>query len=44
MSEKEFADWKFNSDVDMRRKGMKPLSWSVGYIRELDEYIAANPQ
>jgi len=32
--------WKFNQDLDMRKKGIKPLSWSVGYIRELDEAIA----
>tara|TARA_S200002703_G_C3774942_1_gene238628 strand:- start:147 stop:980 length:834 start_codon:yes stop_codon:yes gene_type:complete len=43
LSDQELKDWKFNSDVDMRRKGMKPLSWSVGYIRELDEYIEKNP-
>jgi hypothetical protein len=43
LSDQEMKDWKFNSDVDMRRKGMKPLSWSVGYIRELDEYIENNP-
>jgi len=23
---------------------MKPMSWSVGYIRELDEYIENNPK
>jgi len=28
----------------MRIKGMKPMSWSVGYIRELDEYIENNPK
>ena len=44
LSDQELKDWKFNSDVDMRRKGMKPLSWSVGYIRELDEYIENNPK
>lgn len=43
LSDQEMKDWKFNSDVDMRRKGMKPLSWSVSYIRELDEYIEKNP-
>ena len=43
LSDQELKDWKFNSDVDMRRKGMKPLSWSVSYIRELDEYIEKNP-
>jgi len=44
LSDQEMKDWKFNSDVDMRRKGMKPLSWSVGYIRELDDYIEKNPK
>lgn len=44
LSDQELKEWKFNSDVDMRRKGMKPLSWSVGYIRELDEYIEKNPK
>ena len=44
LSDQEMKDWKFNSDVDMRRKGMKPLSWSVGYIKELDEYIEKNPK
>lgn len=44
LSDQEMKDWKFNSDVDMRRKGMNPLSWSVGYIRELDEYIEKNPK
>jgi len=39
MSEKDMKEWKFNSDVDMRKKGIKPLSWSVGYIRELDKAI-----
>jgi len=39
-SDEEMKEWKFKSDLDMRRKGMKPLSWSVGYIRELDEAIA----
>jgi uncharacterized protein YdaU (DUF1376 family) len=43
MSEEDFKEWKFNSDVDMRRKGMKPLSWSVGYIQQLDEFIEKNP-
>ena len=44
LSDQEIKDWKFNSDVDMRRKGMKPMSWSVGYIRELDDYIEKNPK
>jgi len=39
LSEQEMKDWKFNSDLDMRKKGMKPLSWSVSYIRELDKAI-----
>jgi hypothetical protein len=39
-SEKEMKEWKFKSDIEMRKKGIKPLSWSVGYIRELDEFIA----
>jgi len=39
-TDEEMREWKFKSDLDMRKKGMKPLSWSVGYIRELDEAIA----
>jgi uncharacterized protein YdaU (DUF1376 family) len=39
-SDEEMQDWKFKGDVEMRKKGIKPLSWSVGYIRELDEAIA----
>ena len=39
-SEEEMKEWKFNQDKSMRKKGIKPLSWSVGYIRELDEAIA----
>ena len=41
-SEKEMREWKFKSDMDMRKKGIKPLSWSVTYIRELDEAISRN--
>ncbi|BAQ91828.1 hypothetical protein [uncultured Mediterranean phage uvMED] len=44
LSDQEMKEWKFKSDVDMRIKGMKPMSWSVGYIRELDEYIENNPK
>ena len=40
MTEQELKDWKFKGDVEMRKKGIKPLSWSVGYIRELDKAIA----
>lgn len=40
MSDQELKDWKFKGDIEMRKKGIKPLSWSVGYIRELDEAIA----
>jgi|TARA_B100000900_G_scaffold416133_1_gene449334 uncharacterized protein YdaU (DUF1376 family) len=39
-SDQEMKDWKFKGDVEMRKKGIKPLSWSVGYIRELDAAIA----
>jgi len=42
-SDEEMKQWKFNSDVDMRRKGMKPLSWSVQYIEKLDDFISRNP-
>ena len=42
-SDEEMREWKFNSDVDMRRKGLKPMSWSVTYIEELDDYISKNP-
>lgn len=42
MTEQELKDWKFKGDIEMRKKGIKPLSWSVGYIRELDEAIAKN--
>lgn len=40
LSDEEIKEWKWKSDLDMRKKGLKPLSWSVGYIRELDEAIA----
>ena len=40
MTEQELKDWKFKGDVEMRKRGIKPLSWSVGYIRELDKAIA----
>ena len=33
-------EWKFKGDVEMRKKGIKPLSWSVTYIQELDKAIA----
>lgn len=39
MTDEEMKDWKFKGDVEMRKKGIKPLSWSVGYIRKLDEFI-----
>jgi len=42
MTDEEMKDWKFKGDVEMRKKGIKPLSWSVGYICELDEFIAKN--
>ena len=38
-TEEEMKDWKFKSDMDMRKKGIKPLSWSVSYIAELDKAI-----
>ena len=42
MTDEEMKDWKFKGDVEMRKKGIKPLSWSVGYIRELDKFIENN--
>lgn len=42
-TDEEMKEWKFNSDVDMRRKGLKPMSWSVQYIKQLDDFIAKNP-
>ena len=42
MTDQEMKDWKFKGDVEMRKKGIKPLSWSVNYIRELDEFIEKN--
>ena len=39
-SDEEMKEWKFKSDLRMRKRGIKPISWSVGYIRELDEAIA----
>jgi len=44
MSDQELKDWKFKGDVEMRKKGIKPLSWSVGYIRQLDEFIEKNSE
>ena len=38
-TDEEMKDWKFKSDMDMRKKGIKPLSWSVSYIAELDKAI-----
>ena len=40
LSDQELKDWKFNQDLDMRKKGMKMYSWSVSYVRELDKAIA----
>jgi uncharacterized protein YdaU (DUF1376 family) len=42
-SDSEMQEWKFKGDVEMRKKGIKPLSWSVQYIQKLDEFIAKNP-
>jgi uncharacterized protein YdaU (DUF1376 family) len=42
MTDKQMKDWKLKGDVEMRKKGIKPLSWSVNYIRELDEFIEKN--
>lgn len=39
-TEEEMKEWKFKGDVEMRKKGIKPLSWSVNYIQELDKAIA----
>lgn len=43
MSDSELQEWKFKGDVEMRRKGIKPMSWSIQYIQKLDEFIAKNP-
>lgn len=40
LSDQELKDWKFNQDLDMRKKGMQMYSWSVDYIRKLDKAIA----
>jgi hypothetical protein len=42
MTDQQMKDWKLKGDVEMRKKGIKPLSWSVNYIRELDEFIEKN--
>jgi len=39
-SDEEMREWKLKGDIDMRKKGIKPLSWSVSYIEELDKAIA----
>ena len=39
-TEDEMREWKLKGDIDMRKKGIKPLSWSVSYIEELDKAIA----
>ena len=39
-TEEEMREWKLKGDIDMRKKGIKPLSWSVSYIEELDKAIA----
>jgi len=43
MTDKEFKDWQFKSDVDMRRKGIKTMRWSFDYIQKLDKFIEQNP-
>ncbi len=39
LSDQEMKDWKFNQDLDMRKKGMKMYSWSVSYVEKLDKAI-----
>ena len=39
-SDEEMKNWKFKGDIEMRKKGIKPLSWSETYIRVLDAAIA----
>lgn len=42
MTSEEFKEWQFQNDVEMRKKGLKTMRWSVDYIRKLDEHIAKN--
>ena len=42
MTPEEFKEWQFQNDVDMRKKGLKTMRWSMDYIRKLDEHIAKN--
>jgi len=43
MTKEEIDNWQFNTDIEMRRKGLKTMRWSMDYIEKLDEYIANNP-
>jgi len=42
MSKEEFAEWQWNMDIDMRKKGLKTMRWSEDYIRRLDKHIEMN--
>lgn len=42
-TKEEFEEWQFNTDVDMRRKGIKTMRWTPSYIEKLDKFIADNP-
>jgi uncharacterized protein YdaU (DUF1376 family) len=43
MTDQEFKDWQFKSDIEMRRKGIKTMRWSFDYIQKLDKFIEENP-
>ena len=40
MTTEEFKDWQWKNDLDMRKKGLKTMRWSVDYIQKLDDAIA----
>tara|TARA_A100001201_G_C4062319_1_gene193073 strand:- start:176 stop:943 length:768 start_codon:yes stop_codon:yes gene_type:complete len=40
MTAEEFKDWQWKNDLDMRKKGLKTMRWSVDYIQKLDDAIA----
>jgi hypothetical protein len=40
MTDDEFKEWQWNKDIEMRKKGIKTMRWTMDYIRKLDLAIA----
>jgi uncharacterized protein YdaU (DUF1376 family) len=38
-TKEDFEQWQFKNDVEMRKKGLKTMRWSVDYIEKLDKFI-----